>query len=103
MKIPKGAQKAARMALSLKAKGYRGMTDTGMRRARQLARGGELSEYDVKIMKAWYARHYFTSRPGYMKFKRANFDETKFNKSQLRGAISYLGWGGETMERIFVK
>ncbi len=61
----------------------RGMTSTGMRRARQLAKGGTLSPNDVITMRAWFARHTSTSK------NSPNF------KDRERAWVAWMGWGGD--------
>ena len=103
MDIPKSVQRNAIRSIRLMNKGYKGMMDTGKRRARQLARGGRLSKNDIKVMRAWFARHIKTSYPGWKKYKASGFDESKFNKNELRGAVAWDGWGGLEMYNILVK
>lgn len=65
----------------------RGMTDTGKRRARQLANGGDLSPLDVIQMRAWFARHTSTSR------NSPNYDKRE------KAWVAWQGWGGDAGKR----
>lgn len=102
---PRAAQTAARLALALKREGYAGGTDTGFRRARQLARGSDVPERDLVTMRNWFARHGpaaangGTSYPGWKKFRRTPRSERERAKSQFRGAVAWLLWGGDPAYR----
>ena len=92
--IPTGLQKSAKKAFELRNLGFKGATTTGWNRAKQLRRGGTLSINDLKTMRAWYARHTYSSMPTYVRWKRAGKprDSQWFNK---RGIIAWLTWGGD--------
>ena len=45
-------------------------------------------------MRNWYARHFYTSRPGYLEWIKAGRPETKEWKNR-HAIISWLIWGGE--------
>ena len=112
--IPTSVRGAAAKALRLKREGYAGGTPTGLRRAQQLNRAATVSLRDIMAMRAWFARHGpdaangGTSYPGYLKFTRATPAQRQAAKSQYRGAVAWLLWGGtpayrwvhsQTMER----
>lgn len=56
---PKGVQEAAQRAVRWIEEGRagQGFTDTGRDRAHQLAKGKDVSEDDLRRMKAYFARH----------------------------------------------
>lgn len=92
--IPKGAQGNARKVLDWRDQHrdrIRGMTATGWARARQLARGGSISEDDIRTIRAWFARH------GAQKATRAVDPAFKAEPWRDAGYVSWLGWGGDTM------
>ena len=82
---PKGAQEAAARALDVrksKPESQRGMTPTGIARARDLSNGKTLSPETVKRMKSFFERH----------------EVDKKGKSwgdQGRGWQAWMGWGGD--------
>ncbi len=61
----------------------RGMTDTGIARARDIGNRRALSEATVREMNAWFARHQSTSR------ESPNYDKRE------KAWISWNGWGGD--------
>jgi phage-related protein (TIGR01555 family) len=82
---PKAAQEAARRALEVRAEkppSQRGMTATGLARARDLANGRALSEDTVRAMSAWFARHEVDKQG-------STWDE------QGKGWQAWHGWGGD--------
>lgn len=100
-RIPPAVRKAAAEALRLKQKGYAGGTETGFRRARQLAKATFLPYADAKVMRAWFARHGpgashgGTSYPGYLRYLKATAQEREAHKTKFRGAVAWLLWGGD--------
>lgn len=91
--IPDEVRDAAKKALEFKAKGYKGGTETGINRAKQLAYDNTISLYDLAEMRKWFARHGpdaangGTSYNGYVKWLEGG--------SLGRGAIAWLLWGGD--------
>lgn len=82
---PKGAQEAAKRALEVresKPPSQRGMTATGLARARDLANGKTLSPETVKRMKNYFTRH-GVDKQG------STWDE------QGKGWQAWHGWGGD--------
>ena len=83
----------------MKTNGYAGGTPTGWVRGKQIATGKTLSEQDLQIMRAWFARHRYTSYPGYQKWVKANRPTSAPINSKLRnsyrGAVAWLLWGGD--------
>ena len=79
----------ARRGLELRKEWKRGGTDAGVRRARQIAAGGDLSQATIRNMKAFFARF------------GANFDRD-YNKEQPDGGPSasrLRGFFGEGQAR----
>lgn len=82
---PKGAQEAAARALEVrktKPESQRGMTPTGIARARDLSNGKSLSPETVRRMKSFFERHEVDK-------KGASWDK------QGRGWQAWMGWGGD--------
>jgi hypothetical protein len=82
---PKGAQDAAKRALEVrkeKPESQRGMTPTGIARARDLSNGKSLSPETVRRMKSFFERHEVDK-------KGASWGE------HGRGWQAWMGWGGD--------
>lgn len=94
LSIPHAVKAAAKEGQKMIDRGYKGGTDTGWRRAEQLSTQEAISLQDAMMMRAWFARHYATSRPNYVKWLQAD-KEQKRNKNAWRGAIAWLIWGGD--------
>lgn len=95
--IPESVKREAKKGLDMHRKGFKGGTTTGWNRARQLIKCDAVSAKTIKTMKAWYARHTYTSYPGYQKWVKAGKPTklTQSNKNIYRGAVSWLIWGGD--------
>jgi len=84
-KPPKGAQRAAKRALAVRATkppSKRGMTSVGIARARDLANGKTLSPDTVRRMLAYFTRHEVDKQG-------STWDE------QGKGWQAWQGWGGD--------
>ena len=94
VKIPENVKKTAKYAFKLKKLGFKGGIETGWKRARQLANRDSIPIQDLKYMRAWFARHLYTSYPTYRKWKKAGRpkDKSWHNK---RGIIAWLIWSGD--------
>lgn len=99
--IPKQVRKTAAVGINLLKNGFKGGTSTGWARAKQLAGDRKISVADLKIMRAWFARHGptasngGTSYRGYKKWLKDGCPTTTQNKSKYRGAVAWLIWGGD--------
>jgi hypothetical protein len=82
-KPPKKARENAKESLACLSKGYDAMTSVGKSRARQLARGDELS-YDVVKRMYRFKRHK----------KNAIIDDPTKPKCADKGYVAWKGWGG---------
>lgn len=94
-KIPSGASGSAQQALDWKdehGKSVSGMTETGWRRARQLAKGGTISGQDLIEINAWFSRH---GAEGDTKKVAPEHEDEPWRDN---GYVSWLGWGGDTMK-----
>jgi hypothetical protein len=91
--VPKNVKKWAEQAFVLRKIGFKGATETGWRRAKQLATKEAIPIEDLRYMRNWYARHIITSYPTFKAWKREGKPEspTWFNK---HGIISWMTWGG---------
>ena len=93
-KIPSGATGNAKQVIGWKdehGSAVKGMTATGWRRARQLAKGGTISGADLITIAAWFARH------GAESSTKKVSPEFKDEPWRDNGYVSWLGWGGDTM------
>jgi len=94
IKIPKKVKEEAAEGLKLKKLNYKGGLETGIKRAHQLVNNESIPIEDLVYMYNWYRRHVYTSYPGYKKWIDSGKDLSKFNKNELRGAVSFYIWGG---------
>lgn len=94
VKVPENVKKVALYSFKLKRLGFKGGLETGWKRAKQLATKESIPIEDVKYMRAWFARHLYTSYPTYKKWINAGRpkDSSWHNK---HGIISWLIWSGD--------
>lgn len=94
IKIPENVKKTAKYAFKLKKLGFKGGIETGWKRAKQLANRDSIPIQDLKYMRAWFARHLYTSYPAYKKWKKAHRPKGSewHNK---RGIMAWIIWGGD--------
>jgi hypothetical protein len=95
VKVPENVKKTALYAFKLKKLGFRGGHETGWKRAKQLATKDSIPIEDLKYMRAWFARHIYSSYPTYKKWLRAGRpkDSQWHNK---HGIISWLIWSADS-------
>lgn len=93
VKVPANVKNTALYSFKLKKLGFGGGLETGWKRAKQLATKESIPIQDLKYMRAWFARHLYTSYPTYKKWKSAGRPKTKewHNK---HGIIAWLIWAG---------
>lgn len=91
---PNTVKKEAKLSLLLKRKGFSGGTNTGIRRAISLAYG-TIDIKNLLIMRNWFARHLYISRPGYLLWKKIGQPDNIKLRNKIKGAISWLLWGGD--------
>ena len=91
IKIPKQVSKTAANAFILRDQGFKGATETGWKRAKQLSTKTHVSIEDVRYIRNWYARHIFTSYPGY----RLWIDNNRPPWYKKRAILSWITWGGD--------
>ena len=91
--VPENVQKWAKYAFKLKKLGFKGGKETGWKRAKQLATKKEIPIEDLRYMRNWYARHYYTSYPGFREWYKAGKPKTSewHNKHAI---ISWVIWSG---------
>lgn len=91
--VPANVKKWAKYAFALRKLGFKGATETGWRRAKQLATKDAIPIQDLRYMRNWYARHIITSYPTFKAWNKAGRPKKSpwFNK---RGIISWITWGG---------
>ena len=96
IKIPVSVKREAQFSFKLKKLGFHGGTSTGWNRARQLAEEETITLEDLRNMKAWFARHVFTSYPGYKDWVETGkpTDDPKWHRTN--SIIAWLIWGGSS-------
>ena len=101
--VPEDVQEQAKLGLTLIENGFKGSTQTGIDRGRQLSKDKKISIDTLYKMRTWFSRHGpdakngGTSFPGYCKWINdgsSDGSEKDTNKSIYRGAVSWLLWGG---------
>lgn len=93
--VPAAVREQARLAFRLRALGFRGATETGWRRARQLASEAAVPLEDVRFMRNWFARHVSTSLPGFRSWERAGRPTDDASWHGRRSVLAWLTWGGD--------
>ena len=94
VKVPQNVKKVALYSFKLKKMGFGGGLATGWKRAKQLSSKESIPIQDLKYMRAWFARHLYTSYPTYKKWKKAG--RPKDNQwHRKHGIISWLIWAGD--------
>lgn len=117
--VPSSVRLTARFSVALSNQGFHGGTQTGHMRARQLSHSRHVPDEDVRVMRAWFARHRHASYPKYkvalrtwlgpllrsvLRRSRTPAQAARLAaervpaKSQWRGAIAWLLWGGDAGE-----
>lgn len=93
IKVPREVKIAAINSFRLQKLGFEGGRETGWKRAKQLSTQKSIPIEDLRFMRNWYARHFYTSYPGYKAWENAGRPETKewFKKHSI---ISWEIWGG---------
>jgi hypothetical protein len=100
-RVPEGVRAAARLAFELRdVHGFRGATETGWKRAEQLAQERTVPLEDLRFIRNWYARHVHTSYPGYAKWVEEGMPRTGEGKLRReRAVMAWLTWGGDAGKR----
>jgi hypothetical protein len=93
VKVPANVKKWALYAFKLKELGFRGATETGTKRGKQLASKVEIPIEDVRYMHAWYKRHIYASYPSFNEWNKEKRPKTK-DWHHKRGIVSWCIWGG---------
>ena len=94
VKVPENVKNTALYSFKLKKLGFGGGLETGWKRAKQLATKNSISIQDLRYMRAWFARHIYTSYPTYKKWKKEGRPKTK-EWHRKHGIISWLIWSGD--------
>ena len=94
VKVPENVKNTALYSFKLKKLGFGGGLETGWKRAKQLATKESISIQDLRYMRAWFARHIYTSYPTYKKWAKAGRPKTKEWHSK-HGIVSWLIWGAD--------
>jgi serine/threonine protein kinase len=92
VKIPSNVRKWADHAFELKKAGFKGALETGWKRAKQLSNNEFIPIEDLRYMRNWYARHIYTSYPGFKEWVDAGqpMDNKWHNKRAIQ---SWITWG----------
>ncbi len=90
IRIPDNVRQNAKKAFKLRKEGYVGATHTGWVRAKQLSTKDFIPIKDLRTMRNWFARHIYTSYPGYKKWIESG---KQFTHSHA--VLSWLTWGGD--------
>jgi hypothetical protein len=93
VKVPTSVKRAAQLAFVLRDNhAFIGAKETGWKRANQLVTCEAIPLEDVRFMRNWYARHVYTSFPGYTSW----INEGKpLSWTKKRSILSWLTWGGD--------
>jgi serine/threonine protein kinase len=96
VKVPKNVQKTAAYAFKLRKLGFEGATETGWKRAKQLATKDTIPIEDLRYMRNWFARHIYTSYPGYKNWVQAGRpkDKSWHKKHAIQSWITWTGSAG---------
>lgn len=86
--VPDAVVEAANLGLSMRAHFGRGGTEVGLNRALRLSAGERVSDRDIKVMYAWFARHAVN--------KRGKFWAHPTKPSA--GYIAWHLWGGDAAQ-----
>jgi len=93
IRVPALVKRAAEFAFHLRdTYGFVGANETGWKRAKQLVSKDYISIEDLQFMRNWYARHVYTSYPGYKQWINLG---RPTDKPAKRSIISWLTWGGD--------
>lgn len=94
VKVPKNVRRWAENAFKLKHLGFKGALETGWKRAKQLSENESIPIEDLRYMRNWYARHRYTSYPGFKDWVDAGkpLDKSWHNKHAI---LSWITWGGD--------
>lgn len=92
VKVPKSVKKWAEYAFELKKLGFKGALETGWKRAKQLATQSSIPIEDLRYMRNWYARHIYTSYPGFKNWvdNGKPLDKSWHDKHAIQ---SWITWG----------
>ena len=93
--VPDAVKKWAKKAFEMKKAGFKGATETGWKRAKQLATKDKIPIEDLRYMRNWYARHIVTSYPGFKEWTDARrpMNESKWHNK--RSIVAWVTWGAD--------
>jgi len=91
--VPLNVKKEALKSLQLKHIGFKGATETGFKRAAQLSSKNKISIEDLRFIRNFFARHIYTSLPGFIQWEKAGRPESQPWHSK-RSIMAILTWGG---------
>jgi len=98
VKVPTNVKNTAIYAYKLRKLGFKGGQETGWKRAKQLSTKETIPLEDLRYMRAWFARHVFTSYPTYRKWQKAGRPKDNFWHNK-HGIISWIIWGSDSAFR----
>lgn len=101
--VPVSVKKWAALGLLLHQKGYKGGTETGWKRAKQLAKNDSVSYKTINKMRVWFARHGPPPENGGVSYQKGrcihNILRNPTSKSKNRAFVAWAIWGGDAAFR----
>ena len=91
--VPVSVKNATKIGYKLIEKGFKGGILTGHKRLKQLTTKKEIPIEDIKYIKAWFARHVYTSYPSYRDWVKNGkpLNETYYHNK--KGILAWVIWG----------
>jgi Cu-Zn family superoxide dismutase len=98
--VPVDVRGAAQRALMWKRQGYKGATETGLRRAKQLSESPAVTLETLADMRTWFARHGPDAKNGGTSYglnRESGGGYWKFATTGVvgKGAVAWECWGGD--------
>jgi serine/threonine protein kinase len=92
VKVPSSVKAAAEYSYKLRDYGFKGGLSTGIKRAKQLSTKEYIPIEDLRYMRAWYARHIYTSHPSYRKWVDAGRPKNETYWHNKHGIYAWQIW-----------
>ena len=92
VKVPSSVKAAAEYSYVLRDYGFKGGLSTGIKRAKQLSTKEYIPIEDLRYMRAWYARHIYTSHPSYRKWVDAGRPKNDSYWHNKHGIYAWQIW-----------
>jgi hypothetical protein len=94
IRVPQDVKIATSKAYKLRDLGFKGGLSTGWKRAKQLTTHRSIPIDDLREMRNWYARHFYTSYPSYKAWELAGKPVSDPTWYSRHGIIAWIIWGG---------